>query len=99
VESAVDDMKRMGESAQETTEVMVEEAHAQVESWIAEVRVLIAEKKFPEAIERLEKLRKVELTTEQQQRVDELKAELENFSGKTIEAGRKALGGLLDGNR
>jgi flagellar biosynthesis chaperone FliJ len=100
MKSSVEDLSRVAESAQEAAAVAVDEAQAQVESWIAEVRDLIAARRYLEAREVLQQLLAMELTEEQQRQIDGLKGELEKaVSGRAVEEGRKALGGLLDGKR
>jgi DNA repair exonuclease SbcCD ATPase subunit len=100
MQSTLEDLERMAEAAQEAGVVVVKEAQAQVERLIAEVQDLIAAQRYLEAREVLQKLLTMEVTEEQQRQIDGLKAELEkNLSGKALEEGRRALGGLLDGKR
>jgi DNA repair exonuclease SbcCD ATPase subunit len=100
MQSTVEDLERMAQEAQEAGGVVVKEAQAQVERLIAELRDLIAAQRYLEAREVLQKLLALEATEEQQQQIHGLKAELEkNLSGKALEEGRRALGGLLDGKR
>jgi hypothetical protein len=100
LQSTVEDLGRMAEEAQEAAVIVVKEAQEQVERLIAEVRDLIAAQRYLEAREVLQKLLAMEVTEEQQRQVDGLKAELEkNLSGRALEEGRRALGGLLDGKR
>lgn len=87
----------------EAAEAVKEEAVKQVavaEAKLAELRGLIEEKRYAEASELLQELGKLELTQEQEQALERLKAELQKgLSGKAIEEGKKALGGLLEGGR
>jgi hypothetical protein len=95
-----DEVKRVAEAAQGTTEAVVNEAQARVELLMVQVRDLVAAQDYTQALAVLERLTTLELTAEQRREVDGLKAELEKgLSGKAIEAGRKALGGLLEGNK
>jgi hypothetical protein len=96
-----DEVERVTEAARETVEAVTNEAQAAVESLLEQVRALLAEQKYLEAGEVLGKLVAMELTPEQREQVDAFKTELEKkLSVKGIEAaGRKALGGLLDGKR
>jgi hypothetical protein len=66
---------------------------------LGEVRKLVDEKKYQEASAQLAEMVNVQLTPEQQQLVDKLKAEIQKgLSGQAVESGKKALGGLLQGN-
>jgi len=66
---------------------------------LGEVRKLVDEKKYQEASAQLAEMANVQLTPEQRQLVDKLKAEIQKgLSGEAVESGKKALGGLLQGN-
>lgn len=66
---------------------------------LGEVRKLVDEKKYQEASAKLAEMANVQLTPEQQQLVEKLKAEIQKgLSGQAVESGKKALGGLLQGN-
>jgi hypothetical protein len=114
-DGAVDEAKRMAESAQEAIEeevsravesaqeamdAVVTEASDQVEKLMEQVRALISEQNYAGALEGLGKLASFDLTPEQQDQVNRLKAEVEKLmSGKAVETGRKALGDLFEGRR
>lgn len=66
---------------------------------LGEVRKLVDEKKYQEASAQLAEMANVQLTPEQRQLVEKLKAEIQKgLSGQAVESGKKALGGLLQGN-
>jgi hypothetical protein len=95
-----DEVQRVAEAAQGTAEALVSEARARVELLMEQVRDLMEAQDYTQALAVLERLTTLELTAEQRREVDGLKADLEKrLSGKAIEAGRKALGGLLEGNK
>jgi hypothetical protein len=108
------DQPRVGERPMEEVEAQIEEVTeaaeavkaeavkqvAVAEAKLAELRALIEEKRYVEASELLQELGKLELTPEQQQALERLKVEVQKgLSGKAVEEGRKALGGLLEGGR
>jgi hypothetical protein len=66
---------------------------------LAELKALVDAKKYQEASGKLGELANVSLTPEQQELLDRLKAEIQKgLSGDSLESGKKAVGGLLQGN-
>lgn len=66
---------------------------------LGEVKALVDAKQYEAASVKLAELANVELTPEQKQLVEKLKAEIQKgLSGQAVESGKKALDGLLKGN-
>lgn len=66
---------------------------------LGELKALVDEKKYQEASAKLADLAEVNLTPQQQELLEKLKAEIQKgLSGQAVESGKKALGGLLQGN-
>ena len=69
------------------------------EDKLGEVKTLVDEKKYQEASAKLAEMANVQLTPQQQELVEKLKAEIQKgLSGQAVDSGKKALGGLLQGN-
>jgi hypothetical protein len=72
---------------------------AVAETSLEELKTLVDEKKYQEASAKLADMASVNLTPQQQELLDKLKAEIQKgLSGQAVESGKKALGGLLQGN-
>jgi hypothetical protein len=66
---------------------------------LAELKALVDEKKYQEASAKLGEFANLHFTPQQQELLDRLKAEIQKgLSGESVEAGKKAVGGLLQGN-
>jgi hypothetical protein len=79
--------------------VEVSKVNQVVEGELEELKRLVDERKYQEASAKLAGLAEVELTPPQQQLLDKLKAEIQKgLAGQAVESGKKALGGLLQGD-
>lgn len=68
-------------------------------SEVQELKALVDQQKYQEASVKLQQMAKIQLGPEQQELVEKLKIQIQKaMSGQAVEEGKKALGGLLQGN-